>query len=168
MNFVYNNFPKKTISFQKCTNKYFLPSAKKKLKFSRLQRAGFKLPSIGGAIPISSTRPPSPDMWCIWVFLGVSSEVYLGVSVCIWVYWGVSWCIWGVSGAGPGIVPYTRGPPVGGAIRKSPARPRLHVPYTWAKMPFLGKKPLHFRTKNAPKMAQKWSKMTKIAPKVAK
>ena len=34
-------------------------------------------------------------------------------------------------------------------------------PYTWAKMPFFGKK-------SQKKMAQKWSKMAKIAPKSAK
>ena len=60
-------------------------------------------------------------------------------------------------------------PPGGGAIEFLESRILGFCAYFWAKMPFFGKKrQKKIRPKNSPKMAQKWSKMAKIAPKSAK
>ena len=56
-----------------------------------------------------------------------------------------------------------------GVKKISPKPPHIHTPYFFGGFGIFGRKRQKtFRPKNGPKMAQKWSKMAKIAPKSAK
>ena len=64
--------------------------------------------------------------------------------------------------------PYACYPRGGGCYRISRTRARAHASLFLGLFGILGqKKPIFFRPQNGPKMAQKWSKMAKIAPKSA-
>ena len=68
------------------------------------------------------------------------------------------------SQSGAGIVAELyRWDPLGGLYRFAPAVILPSGPYTWAKMPFFGKKSLFF---SGPKMVQKWVKSGQIWPKL--